>query len=196
MAKNQRKRLKHRPKAPNTSLGFKISLIFCLLIFSLEYTFGPQLVLAYSTELSQDQNINIELNQDIQPQYNLIEKIISQTLIEPTYGALPESNMHNEPKLTKNAVITAYNSDPAQTDDTPCITASGLNICQQDVPIVANNCLRFGTRVSFPKILGSKIYIVQDRMNARYGCERVDILMETKPEAKQFGIKRAKMYVW
>lgn len=78
------------------------------------------------------------------------------------------------------AVVTAYNSLPEQTDDTPFITASGE---RTGWGVVANNCLEFGTKVR----IAGEIFEVQDRMNSRYGCEYFDIWMEHYDQAVQFG---------
>lgn len=80
------------------------------------------------------------------------------------------------------ATVTAYTSDPAETDDTPLTTASGQTVRKG---IVANNCEEFGTLV---KIQGV-IYEVQDRMNRRYGCERFDIWTEKKSDAYSWGVR-------
>ena len=50
---------------------------------------------------------------------------------------------------------------------------------------VANNCLKFGSKVE----IGGKIYTVEDRMNKRYGCDHFDIFVAEKSEAIAFGRK-------
>lgn len=86
---------------------------------------------------------------------------------------------------------TAYNSDPGQTDDTPCITANGFNVCEHNTEnIVATNMLPFGTKVRFPELHGDKVFIVMDRMNSRY-TTRVDFWMIDKQDARAFGIKHS-----
>lgn len=90
---------------------------------------------------------------------------------------------------------TAYNSEPGQTDDTPCLTANGFNVCEHGHEnIIATNNLPLGTRVRFPDIYGDKIFYVMDRMNPRY-TQRVDFWMISKNDAKQFGKKYVKMEV-
>jgi 3D (Asp-Asp-Asp) domain-containing protein len=81
-------------------------------------------------------------------------------------------------------VITAYNPVEAQTDDTPCIAASGLNICETRKNIVASNEFPFGTRL----LIEGEIYYVEDRTNSRYQY-RVDILMDSYEEARKWGIQ-------
>ncbi|PIR92097.1 hypothetical protein COU01_03625 [Candidatus Falkowbacteria bacterium CG10_big_fil_rev_8_21_14_0_10_44_15] len=89
--------------------------------------------------------------------------------------------------------ITAYNSEPGQTDGSPCITANGFNVCEHGIEdTVAANFLKFGTKVRIPELFGDKIFIVRDRMNPRFP-ERVDVWMVNKIDAKNFGVKRVKV---
>lgn len=86
--------------------------------------------------------------------------------------------------------ITAYNSDPAQTDDTPCITANGFDVCEHGVEdTVAANFLPFGAKIRMPELYGDRVFIVRDRMNSRY-ASRVDIWMLEKADARNFGVQR------
>ena len=104
-----------------------------------------------------------------------------------------------EPGAVLNVRVTGYNSEIDQTDDTPCITANGFNICEADKSaqyIIANNCLGFGTKVSFPELNPRRIYIVKDRMNSRYDCNTVDIWMREKSAAIEFGLKKLEMAVY
>lgn len=81
---------------------------------------------------------------------------------------------------------TAYNPVSAQTDNTPCITASGYDVCEaleRGEKICGANFVPFGT----------KLYIenygecaVQDRMNSRYK-NSIDIAMLDYGEAVKFG---------
>ena len=107
-----------------------------------------------------------------------------------------------EPRRVVLAVMTAYSSEAAQTDNTPCIPAdSSYNLCEHyeqdgEQNTIATNFLPMGTKVRFPDLYGDKIFIVRDRMNARYGNGRGDIWMPTKAEAKIFGVKRVKMEIY
>ena len=78
--------------------------------------------------------------------------------------------------------ITAYTPSPEETDDSPCITASGLDICQTRLSVVATNELPFGRKV---EIAGQE-YLVADRMSKKYP-NRYDLLMYSKEEALNFG---------
>ena len=125
---------------------------------------------------------------------------VARTLLSPVM----EENLNpvyfpiagdREPLKTINVVSTAYSSDVWQTDDTPCIPASGYNLCEHyekygEGDTVAANFLPLGTQVKFPEMYGEKVFIVRDRMNARYGYGRIDIWMPEYEEAKNFGVKR------
>jgi 3D (Asp-Asp-Asp) domain-containing protein len=86
-------------------------------------------------------------------------------------------------------VVTAYNAgDPRQTDDTPCISASGENICKalaKGKKRCAANFVPLGSRLHVEKI---GVCLVTDRTNRRYR-NRVDIAMQKDEyhKARQFG---------
>jgi len=85
--------------------------------------------------------------------------------------------------------VTAYSSSVDETDDTPCITANGYNLCKHDKEnVIACNFLPFGTKVRFPELDPDKEYTVVDRMNERYNS-RMDIWMTSKKKASIFGKK-------
>lgn len=104
-------------------------------------------------------------------------------------------NLEEEkPDRVIDAVITAYTSTPDQTDDDPFIAASGKRV--HDGMIAANG-LPFGTRIKIPALYGDKIFIVEDRMNSRYGFGRMDIWMDSsKSEARKFGVKRVEVEIY
>jgi 3D (Asp-Asp-Asp) domain-containing protein len=85
----------------------------------------------------------------------------------------------------KTGIFTEYTATVSQTDSTPTITASNQKIREG---IVANNCLPFGTRIK----VNDNIYVIQDRMNERYGCEDFDIYVRKYSQARHFGRQRLK----
>ncbi|HPW44684.1 MAG TPA: hypothetical protein PLX67_03165, partial [bacterium] len=92
---------------------------------------------------------------------------------------------------TRQVVLTAYNSDKAQCDDSPCITASGFNVCQHGIEdTVAANFLPLGAKIKIPALFGDRVFVVRDRMAKRYQ-NRVDIWMKEYSAAIKFGIKTA-----
>jgi len=137
--------------------------------------------------------------------------IAESTVIEE--AAFPVSE-DKEARYEQWVVATAYSSDPWQTDSTPCLPAMQFDLCKyyEDYGIedtVAANFLPLGTQVKFPELYGDKIFVVRDRMNARYnGKSRIDfwvgsvtpntpeIIAAAKTKARGFGVKQVKMEVY
>ena len=92
-------------------------------------------------------------------------------------------------------VVTAYNvGDPRQTDDTPCISANGENICRalaNGEMRCAANFVPLGSRLHVDKI---GVCLVTDRMNKRYR-NRVDIAMQKDEYRKALRFGRQKLQV-
>lgn len=116
-------------------------------------------------------------------------------------SAFPEAG-ERPARRTLSVVATAYSSDPAQTDSTPCIPAmSSFDLCANFAKngiedTIAANDLSLGTKVRFPELFGDKVFTVRDRMNSKYtGKNRIDFWMNEKSEAITFGAKRLKMEV-
>lgn len=108
-----------------------------------------------------------------------------------------ENTAKKLPKVirTSTHTMTAYNSDPRQTDDSPCITANGFNVCEHGVEdTIAANFLKFGTKVMIPELFGDRVFVVRDRMNKRYP-DRVDIWMKDHTDAIKFGVRVATIQV-
>src|ERR1051326_7695321 len=69
-----------------------------------------------------------------------------------------------------HAYVTGYNTVPGQTDDTPCIAASGANICGRHDAVACPRQIGLGTVV---EIRGTT-YVCEDR-TARKFNSRFDI---------------------
>lgn len=86
--------------------------------------------------------------------------------------------------------ITAYNvGDPSQTDSSPCIGATGENLCEalaHGEKIVATNELPLGSKVA----IAGEVYTVKDRTSGRYQY-RYDIAYpaEQYQEALEWGVR-------
>ena len=106
------------------------------------------------------------------------------------------------PRRTVWVLATAYSSDVAQTDSTPCIPANGYNLCEHyntygSGNTIAANFLRFDTQVKFPGVFEDKVFISRDRMNRKYnGQMRIDIWMPSRAEAIQFGARWIEMEIY
>ena len=133
---------------------------------------------------------------------NLSQNLISQghTLtqgpdtIKPVKLSLRPIDRETPDKVIAKAVITAYTSTPGQTDDSPFIAASGKRV--HDGMIAANG-LPFGTKIKIPSVYGEKIFVVEDRMNRRYGYGRFDVWLDmSRAEARKFGVKRVEVEIF
>ena len=86
--------------------------------------------------------------------------------------------------------VSAYNSVSAQTDNSPCIGATGQNLCELQKKvgcIVASNAYPLYSKIKIDKI---GVCTVLDRMNSRYK-NRVDVFMDKDIErAVKFGVQR------
>ena len=91
--------------------------------------------------------------------------------------------------------MSAYTSETAQTDNSPCVTANGFNVCEHGLEdTVAANFLPMGAKVKIPELFGDRIFIVRDRMNSRFS-ERIDVWMRERSDAMQFGVRSARLVV-
>lgn len=103
-----------------------------------------------------------------------------------SYTSLVAQNPFVKSTRRMRVTTTAYTNTVAETDETPCIAASGFNICANpEKKIVAANFLPFHTKVK----INGEFYSVEDHMNSRYnGQNRVDILVQSRDEARKRGI--------
>ena len=108
---------------------------------------------------------------------------------------LADNNQHYEVISETIRVVTAYNvGDPSQTDDTPCISANGENICRalaEGEMRCAANFVPLGSRLHVDKV---GVCLVTDRMNRRYR-NRVDIAMRKDEHRKARRFGRQKLHV-
>ena len=158
-------------------------------ILFFEFLLFPAPVIASQTEevtiVSQEQGI-------ISSQDEVNQGLAVETV--EFNGRLPES-LAADIKFSKHITITAYNSEVGQTDDSPCITANGFDVCENGVEdTIAANFLPFGAKIKIPELFGDRVFVVRDRMNRRFS-NRVDVWMIEKQDAKQFGVKYAKIQV-
>jgi 3D (Asp-Asp-Asp) domain-containing protein len=136
---------------------------------------------------------------DIKNQNNLISSPESQISEVTTMVAndemsrLPEIPEKPQPvaKKTMTIAVTAYSSTVDQCGADPFTTASGTRV--HDGTLAAN-FLPIGTRVRLPDHFGNKIFVVEDRMAARFS-NRADIWMPSRAEAKQWGIRHVRIEI-
>jgi 3D (Asp-Asp-Asp) domain-containing protein len=176
-----------------------IACVFQFLLF-----FSPQLV---TEAVARDFEANLSLSsisKTSQPNQLVIDYMKNNKLINIPYIIIEEEEkIIIEEEIIEEIVVlrtsihtlTAYNSLPEQTNDQPCITANGFNVCEHGIEdTIAANFLKFGTKVRIPDLFGDRIFIVRDRMNQRYP-NRVDIWMLERDDAIQFGIRNARIEI-
>lgn len=132
---------------------------------------------------------NADVDQQVGMDQTTLDRVIASMQNKTTAtGRLPQAK-DAEPRRSFTIPITAYTSEVGQTDDSPCITASGLDVCERNIEnVVAANFLPIGTRVRIPEFYGDRVFYVEDRMNRRYD-KRMDIWMKKLSDAKTFGLK-------
>ena len=99
-------------------------------------------------------------------------------------------------KVTKMVPTTAYTSRVEETDDSPCISADGSDICKRYAngeTLYATNDIPLGTKVKVDGVIGT----VVDRMNRRYtGTGRIDVYMgHNLKAARAHGLKMATLEI-
>lgn len=106
-------------------------------------------------------------------------------LVKEATPSLPKvSDRPVKRRLTVRA--SAYSSTPDQTDNDPFTTANGTRV---HTGVVASNGLPFGAQFRIPSHYGSRVFTVEDRMNARWGGKRIDIWMTSRQAAKEWGVR-------
>ena len=170
--------------------GFKMSKIGSLSRFLRVNIFFIFLISAVLIEFSLFEPSQ-EVEADLAEEFSGLEEIPEAGLVIFQDNTLaPISNPSNPaPQATRKipVVVTAYSSTPWETDGNPYITAAGTWVRDG---IVANNILRFGTKIRMPELYGDKIFVVEDRMSWKKGNYHIDIWFPSYWEALNFGAKR------
>lgn len=150
-------------------------MVLAAMVMLWEFSF-PQIAVA--SEIAVNQN---------QPPITQTETILPVTGENQSPDRLPDVPLRPQPlaKRTMRIAVTAYSSTVDQCGSDPFTTASGTTVRDG---VIAANFLPIGTKVRFPDQFGNKIFVVEDRMSARY-WQRADIWMPSREEAKQWGIQ-------
>lgn len=171
-------------------------LIACVFQFLLFFTpaLAAETVAAQENDISLGSlNKSVIMDENAQKIANTISTSTEIVIEKPKVVASSKPNY--KVKSTSVHVMTAYNSEAAQTDDSPCITANGFNVCEHGIEdTIAANFLKMGTKVKIPDLYGDRIFVVRDRMNKKHP-DRVDIWMKDRASAIKFGVKTAKIQV-
>jgi 3D (Asp-Asp-Asp) domain-containing protein len=169
-----------------------VLLLIIACIFQFALFFAPTLAEAAvkeaeaSTLGAEDETISLNLA----PKEEIIDQSVAD-LTKENASSSPAAKIKSE----SVHVITAYTSEAAQTDSSPCITANGFNVCEHGIEdTIAANWLPMGAKVKIPDLFGDRIFVVRDRMNKRH-ADRADIWMVSKADALKFGKKTARIQV-
>jgi hypothetical protein len=81
-----------------------------------------------------------------------------------------QEQLPRKPDIYIETYVTGYNTIAQQTDDTPCIAASGSNICGRPDAVACPPLLKFGTAVE----INGRRYVCEDRTAPKYR-DRFDI---------------------
>jgi len=99
---------------------------------------------------------------------------------------------------TITVIATAYNSTINQCDTTPYIGAWGDKVSNKTIAVSRDleKILTYKTGVYFYNPITQKweFRVVEDRMNKKKKGNRIDLWMETYPEAIQWGKRQIKLY--
>ncbi len=128
--------------------------------------------------------IGIEEAKEPNRELGMVQENTVLPLVQPNN---PEPNPEPEVIRKMKVVLTGYSSSIWETDETPFITAAGTDVRDG---IIANNFLRFGTKIRIPELYGDKVFIVEDRMNEKKGKYQIDIWFSSYEEALNFGAQR------
>lgn len=116
-------------------------------------------------------------------------------IVQPLAPSVPVSSLTTLPTIPDKPIIvkktltvrsSAYSSTVDQTDSDPFTTASGAKV--HDGTVAANG-LPFGTKIRIPQYFGDKVFVVEDRMNAKWGTKKIDVWMPTRTAALQWGVR-------
>ena len=96
-----------------------------------------------------------------------------------------------KPYKAIKARITGYNTVEAQTDQTPCISATGDNICGRNDVVACPRNIKLGTKVE----IGGKMYVCLDRTADKFNG-RFDISCDKDMACpfKVTGTKEVRVY--
>ena len=174
------RRATHSLKRPFRAI-LLLGALICLLFLPILPVFAP------SSSHAQAQLSLVQDGADFTvPQNNL-----GQTPLIQENSFLPAANHYSTGHEitvmeTIPVVVTAYSSSVWETDDTPYLTAAST---QARDGIIASNLLPFGTKIRIPEYFGSKIFVVEDRMNERINDFTIDVWFPSHWQAEQFGVK-------
>lgn len=100
------------------------------------------------------------------------------------------SNAEYTERIFKGVIITSYNNDPAQTDDSPNVTATNRGVREGIVAVsydfINKGLIHYGDLLYIDCF--DKWYLVEDTMNKRF-TKRVDIFLFDKEKSNKINKK-------
>ncbi|MFH1233440.1 MAG: hypothetical protein V1649_02190 [Patescibacteria group bacterium] len=193
-------------KNPNRFISLKQAkkiVIILVFIFSFDFLMFPAPAMAdqavEEANLSHAQAILAEnaITQKLLPNGFEVTEWLDKLIVEeyPVFANQLPQNSDLAVKRSSYHIITAYNSEVGQCDDSPCVTANGFNLCEHGIEdSIASNFLPFGAKVRLSELFGDRVFVVRDRMNTRFS-NRIDVWMIDKAQAKHFGVKYVKVEI-
>ena len=187
------------PDLPGKNTIIVLLVIVILSVGLLIYDLKTQENEAFLFELQTRQNIEENLM--------IIQKNTLLSMANPLIIQRPKAKLIQEiePKVKNNilkstippvikierkkvlAIVTAFTARVEETDNEPCIAASGKDVCKYPEQVIAcPPVLEFGQIVS----INGQEFICHDRMNIRFrqpGDWHFDILKTNLSEARKFG---------
>ncbi len=116
---------------------------------------------------------------------------VASFFIPSNYSYVSQVEAHELSYEVVTAYVTGYNLVPSQTDSTPCIGASGKNLCGRRDTMACPRAYAFGTAVE----VDGRIYSCEDRLHKKYD-DRFDVNCDKDVScpAQVTGIKSVKIY--
>jgi len=184
--------IKNRVFGKKISLNLLSQLIWIIVLLVGIYPYHIEAEAENALNSENSSNILIQ-NQNNASFYLISQKFNSSSPFAFNFGDYNSLNrlkldsgkhlVQNENYIKKYLWVTAYSSNPDETDDDPFITATGKFVRDG---FAATNILPFGTKIKIPSLFGDKIFTIEDRMHYRK-TNVVDIWMESKEKALKFG---------
>lgn len=154
----------------------KTGIITFLLIFILITSFGIVVM-------------SLDKDAEIKPKVEYIATKQQDNIITIS-NTFNLSNAEYTERIFKDIIITSYNNDPAQTDDSPNVTATNRGVREGIVAVsydfINKGLIHYGDLLYIDCF--NKWYLVEDTMNKRF-TKRVDIFLFDKEKSNKINKK-------
>lgn len=169
----------------------KSSIFFKLLLSQLLLLFTILIPIYYSNNYrSELKNSNVGVVESEQTEVK--EEVIKEV-------EKPIEKIIKEEKQWINIIASAYSASTDECGNNLGITASGTKVSVSRGTIATPRDIPFGTKINIPQL--KRTFVVEDRGSSKYirrvnaDTIRIDIYMETKKEAMEFGVQKFKGYI-